>query len=158
MAGAGPITFVYSDWLAQFPAFVSVSEGLATTCFNMATVLCDNTACGPVTNATVLTQLLYLLTAHICWLTVPQINGLPNDGGGGDLSPQPVGRLSAAGEGSTNAQFEMAGVAANAQWYMQTQWGAMYWSGSAPYRMFRYVPNRRQVPPGSLGNLYGRIR
>jgi Protein of unknown function (DUF4054) len=153
--GTGPITFVYSDWIAQFPAFVNVSSGLATTCFNFATGLCDNTACSPVCNSTILTQLLYLLTAHICWLTAPQINGLPNDTGGGDLSPQPVGRLAAAGEGSTSATFEMAGVAANAQWYMQTQYGAMYWALSSPYRMARYVPGPRTIPSGQLGNLYG---
>jgi hypothetical protein len=78
--------------------------------------------------------LLGLLTAHIAKLFAP-INGVP--------SPDFVGRLASASEGSVSTSFDFPGVTPNSAWYMQTKYGAMYWAMTARYRSMRYVPGRQ---------------
>jgi len=154
--GAGPITFNYSAWQAAYaPTFNNVSELFATNAFNAATGFCDNTACSPVCEAMTLTQLLYLLTCHIVWLTCPQANGLPNDAASTPPSPL-VGRISDATEGSVTVRATLDGIPGNAAWYAQSQWGLMYWTLSAPYRMGRLVPGPPATPIGAWFGPLGR--
>lgn len=106
-----------------------------TASFNTATLYCSNKL-GPVPNVPLLTQLLYLLTAH-----VTALNFNPD----GTVKPfnSPVGRLASATEGSVTATFENEYPPGTPQWYQQTSFGAAYWAATANYRTMRYrTPNR----------------
>jgi len=128
----GVVTFVYADWAAAFPQLaVWVGAPAAQMYFNMAAVYLDNTAVSPVQDVAQRTTLLYLLTAHVAQLLAPQ-NGQP-------ASPL-VGRISDATEGSVTVRAEMKYPEGSAQWYQQTQYGAMYWAATAQYRTMRYLP------------------
>lgn len=140
------VTFTYADWIAQFPDFANVSQAAATGYFNRASILCANDTCNPAfgldgTGGMLLT-LLYLLTAHIAWLNSPRdANGNPSSTG---TSPSPpiVGRINSAVEGSVNVGADMGDANAGSPsqaWYMQTKWGAEYWSATAGFRTARYV-------------------
>jgi hypothetical protein len=138
------VAFDWAAWKAAFPDFVNVSEGYATGCFARASMLCQNNAASPVVtrnggDAAQLSYFLNLLTAHIVWLNCPQVNGLPNDGGGGVPSPL-VGRISQATEGSVSVAAEIDGgnQPAGAAYYFQTKWGIEYWQASAGYRQMVY--------------------
>lgn len=79
-------------------------------------------------------RLLGLLTAHVAKLFAP-INGQP--------SPDFVGRVSSASEGSVSVGIDFPGVTPNGAWYQTTKYGAMYWALTARYRTMRYVPGRQ---------------
>ena len=149
MAGPWPtqplppaVTFNYANWIAWYPDFENVSEAYATSCFWRAGMLCQNNIENPVVirsggDTAQLAYFLNLLTAHICWLNAPQVNGLPNTSGGTTPSPL-VGRISQATEGSVTVAAEMPDQPQGAAWYQQTKWGAEYWSASAGYRQAIY--------------------
>ena len=85
-----------------------------------------------------------MLTAHIAKLFAP-----PTTGGSGGL----VGRINSATEGSVSVQAAYSNkVSEQMAWFIQTQYGAMYWSATAPFRRARYVGNLRGRgtvgPPG----------
>lgn len=159
---AGPITFVYTDWVAEFPEFTAVTSGAAQGYFNLASLFISNGSqynCSPIQDPAMLTQLLYLTTAHLAKLFSAQTNGVPTTGG---VSPpnQVVGRVASATEGSVTASLEMEQQAANAAWWNQTPYGAAVWVLLKPFRLFRYVaPTRRRVfnypvrPWGRLGGI-----
>ena len=93
MSGSGIVTFVYADWLAVYPEFVTVLEPAATNYFAMATMYCDNAACSPVHDLTKRTMILYALTSHITTLLATVAGKAP--------SPL-VGRINNASEGSVS--------------------------------------------------------
>jgi hypothetical protein len=162
-----PVTFVYSDWIAQFPTFSAIGSGLATAYFNRATFLCSNSGCNP-TNCVpgMLSNLLYLLTAHIAWLNAPRdANGNPAATGS---NPSPiVGRIDQASEGSVSVHADMGEANAGSPsqaWYMQTTWGSEFWYASAGVRTARYVgpgfclPGQPGYWPGwARGGFFGGI-
>lgn len=85
-------------------------------------------------------RLLGLLTAHIAKLFAP-INGV--------ASPDFVGRISNASEGSVSVGIDFPGVTPNGAWYQTTKYGAMFWALTARYRTMRYFPGRqpfREMP------------
>lgn len=143
----------------MFPDFANISQPYATACFQRATFLCQNNAASPVVarnngDTTQLAYFLNLLTAHICWLNAPQINGQPNDGTG-SVSPSPlVGRISQAAEGSVSVATDLgSGVQPQGMaYYAQTKWGLEYWQASAGYRQGPYVPG---VGPSAVGAFGG---
>lgn len=124
----GVVEFDVDDWREVYPAFASVGDGLLERNFVFAEVLLKNTCCSRVTNANKREVLLYLLVAHITSLfdTNP--------------SPTPVGVMTDATEGSVSASFNFGTITPNAAWYLQTQYGAMFWTMTAAYRSFLYVP------------------
>src|SRR6201999_4036529 len=75
--------------------------------------------------------LLSLLTAHITAL---------KDGSNGQPPPGIVGRVDKATEGSVSVSADMGTMAYGQAYYMQTQWGALYWQATARYRTMRYIP------------------
>lgn len=154
------VTFDYAAWQAMFPDFANVSSAYATSCFTRATFLCQNNAANPVVSrsfgdTTQLTYFLNLLTAHICWLNAPQVNGIPNTTGGASPSPL-VGRVSQASEGTVSVSTDLGAgnMPQGMAYYAQTKWGLEYWQASAGYRQGPYIPGvgpSRWGVPGGFG-------
>lgn len=136
------VTFDYPAWKALFPAFATVTEPVAQSYFDLATTVHRNDGGGPVPTAAIQSNLLNLLTAHIAQLMQPLASGQ------GGL----VGRVASATEGSVSVQAAYSNnVSEQMAWFVQTQYGAMYWTATAPFRSARYIPNRNRGvvgPPG----------
>lgn len=124
------VAFDYNSFTARYPEFIPVPQMLVQAYWTEATIYCRNDGGGPIQDAASQGILLNMLTAHICKLNAA-INGIE--------SPQTVGRISNATEGSVSVglAYEMPGTAA---WYAQTKYGAAYWAATAPYRTMRYLP------------------
>lgn len=139
----GVVVFDQAEFLALYPQFSTVSAALAGN-FALATLQLNNSCCSRVQDANARQTLLYLLTAHITRL----INGE-----NGVLPAGVVGRINAASEGSVSVSADMGNQQAQAAYYMQTQYGALFWQSTASYRTFAYVP-APQVNYGFPGDLY----
>lgn len=129
------VVFVPADFKAAYPEFASVPDARTTLLFNMATsTLLDNTDNSPVMDIGLRTQLFYLLVAHLLLLL-----------GGAPTQPDntPPGRLSSATEGTITTSFEylLPPGSAMAPWYIQTKYGAMYWTMTAQFRGARIIAN-----------------
>lgn len=127
-----------------YPAFASVPDALLTEYFNIATLYLSNTDCSIVQDIAKRTTLLWLLTAHIAYLS-GALNLVPG-------TPGLVGRVSSATEGSVSVSTEYPTNPNNA-WFLQTQWGAIFWQATLSYRSFRY----RARPTVVEGQGYGRF-
>jgi len=139
-----PIEFNYDTWVARYPEFVGVPEDLAQLYFDEASLYFAN--CGWTAALVQAPTLLNMLTAHICQLNAPL---------GGQPSPQRVGRVASAGQGSVNVSLDMGGATEGSPsqpWYMQTKYGAAYWAATAPFRTARYSARPTRV---GLGYPYG---
>lgn len=128
----GVVTFDPAAFIALYPAFAAVPTGTLTSYFNMAVFYLNNTPCSIVSDLTERTTLLYLITAHIAFL-------FGRAAGDGGANAAAVGQVVSAGEGSVNVAFA-ASQAKNAAFWMQSQYGAMFWQMALPYRSFRYMP------------------
>lgn len=126
----GIVTFDPGAFTDRYPEFATVSSARLTYAFNDAQLYLNNDNCSPVQNLAVRQSLLWMLTAHIAYLS----GYLSADG-----QTRPVGRVSSAGEGSVNASFDMP-TPGSAAWYQQTQYGSMFWQASLNLRAMRYVP------------------
>lgn len=124
--------FKYTDWVQLFPMFQTVSEAQINFALPLAYGYWPNDGSSPATTMEIQTSLLYLMVAHIAQLMYG-INGQPPSG--------MVGRISSAGEGSVNVATEWPTNPDNA-WFLQTQFGAMFWQATLPYRLMHYVPGR----------------
>jgi hypothetical protein len=133
------VNFDYQTWIALYPEFASVSAAQAQGFFNLATVYHRNDGGGPVNNAALQTTLLNLVTAHIAALSV-QAQGDPSPGSPKDVNA-PVGRISAASEGSVSVSFDYGTSASERRaFFAQTRYGAMYWAATQQYRTACYLP------------------
>jgi len=147
----GVVIFNFTEWATSFPEFAGIAAGSAQAAFNDATLVMSNSCRSLVRDAARRQQLLYLLTAHCCFLRFGS-----NDGAG-NVTPAPgiVGRIANATEGSVSvgAQYSSA-VGQSEAYFIQTKWGALYWQTTARYRTMRYIP-----PPatccGSCGGPLG---
>jgi hypothetical protein len=147
--GAGPITFVYSNWTVLFPELAGVTQPQAQLYFNLAQDLCDNTACSPVCNVQTLTDLLNLATAHLAKLFSQQTEGVPTTSGTEGPSTGVVGRVSNAAEGTVSVAVVMPEQRQNAAWWQQTQYGALWWQISLQFQFGgMMMPGRNLRPPG----------
>lgn len=113
------VVFDPAEFTTLYPQFASVSTTVLTNYFNAACLLCDNTANSMVTDLTERKTLLYLLTCHIA--TLKQL--------GTDMA---VGILTNATEGKVNVSLTPF---KNANWYMTTQCGMIYWQATAKYKV-----------------------
>ncbi len=123
------VTFVYSDWVAAYPQFSNVAQATITgPVLTIAEQYCRNDGGGPVCDATLQTQLLWLMVAHVAQLMY-----------GSTTQPlsQAVGRVASAGQGSVNVALEWPTTASNA-FFLQTQYGAMWWQMTSPFRLGIY--------------------
>ena len=109
------VQFNYTTWIARYPQFAipAITEGVAQSLFDEATLYCDNTPtsripCGPRT------PILNMVTAHLAQLnfgsTLQPLNPL-------------VGRITNATEGSVTVAVDMA-IAGGGRIFRQTQFGA----------------------------------
>lgn len=127
------VVFNPTAFKARYPAFASVSDAYLQACFNESGLYLSNTDCSPVQDLTRREMLLWMLTAHIAYLS-GALN--PQGAAGG---PNPVGRTSSATEGSVSVSLEY-GVPGTAAWFSQSQWGAAFWQATLSLRSFRYRP------------------
>jgi hypothetical protein len=138
------VQFDYPTWAALYPTLAaSVNKTQATNYFTIATSIHRNDGGGPVNDATQQLNLLNMLTAHIAQLFAPQ-NGQP--------ASTLVGRISGATQGSVSVQAAYSNnVTEQMAWFVQTQYGAMYWVATAPFRTMRYIPNENRGVVGPRG-------
>lgn len=136
------VTFDYAQWIAIYPEFTAaVSAPQAQEYFNLATSIHRNDGGGPVTAPAQQLSLLNMVTAHIASMFAPPAAGQPSSG--------IVGRINSATQGSVSVQAAYSNsVSEQMAWFVQTRYGAMYWTASAPFRTARYVPNKN---PGVVG-------
>lgn len=128
----------FCEMYPQFSAYNSASPTGLQGHFDLTALYLNNSPRSPVRNLAARQQLLWLLTAHLATLA-----GVLTPGGAGSSATQ-VGRISQAAEGTVSASFDAGPVTANSAWFMQTQYGAMYWQGTANFRQMRYVPPTRR--------------
>jgi hypothetical protein len=130
------VTFNYASWLLLFPEFTTtVSQPQAEqVILPLAETYCRNDGGGPVTTAAQQTNLLNLMVAHCAQLLFGS-----SKGAAGPL----VGRISSASQGSVSVSTDFP-QNANAAWFNQTVYGAMFWVACAPYRTMRYLPGPRR--------------
>lgn len=131
------VTFDPTAFKAEYPEFNTapnvVSDARANNMFLIAsTTLLDNTDNGPVMDVTQRTQLFYLLVAHLLLLY--------GTGDAPTLNNAPPGRISSATQGTVTSQFEYQVPQGSAMmaWYLQTKYGALFWTASAPFRSAKY--------------------
>lgn len=129
----GVVTFDPSVFKSAYPAFATVDATALTLNFTYATIILNNTCRSIVVDAVTRETLLNLLVAHITAL-LQGANGQPPSG--------VVGRVANASEGTVSAGIEFLGTI-NQQWFIQTQWGALFWQMTAVFRTMRYIG-----PPG----------
>lgn len=131
------VVFDPAAFKLAFPEFANVADARLTMLFTLAaSTLLDNTDNSPVMALDTRTNLFYLLVAHLLSIFGTGVSTNPDDS-------TPVGRLSQATEGSVSGSFEynIPDGSMLAAWYLQTPYGALYWTAVAPYRSARYVAN-----------------
>lgn len=122
------VTFNYAVWVARYPEFATVSQPLAQSYFDEASIYHANDGTGPVKTAAQQSTYLNMLTAHIAALNATVAG----------VAPSPlVGRITNASEGSVSVASDYP-VTINNAWFAQTKYGAAYWQATAGYRTMRY--------------------
>lgn len=134
---SGVVTFDEAAFLVRFPqfsAYAAANPGMLQIVFNEVTALyINNTANSYVRDTGERSILINYAIAHIL-----QLGGAASPGGVGSTASQ-VGRVSSATEGSVSASLDMGSGSNNADWWLQSQYGASYWNATAKYRSFRYA-------------------
>jgi hypothetical protein len=144
----GVVVFDSAAFKTAFPRFSTVADGALAVNFNLATLQLNNSCGSRVCDAAMRETLLNLLVAHITQL-LNGIDGLPPAG--------IVGRISSAQEGSVKVDADMGTMVYGQAYYMQTQFGALYWQSTAAFRQALYVPappvcaDFAGLPPGFQG-------
>lgn len=131
------VVFDPAAFKVAYPEFAAVPDARCQAMFTLAAAsILDNTDNSPVMDLDFRTALFDMLVAHL--LTIFG-TGLP-----GSVGPSaPVGRLGTATEGSVTASFEydIPAGSAMAPWFLQTPYGAMYWTATARFRSTIYIAN-----------------
>ncbi len=126
----------YSEFTAAYNANPSKFAGY----FSETGFYLSNTPTSPVCDVNMRLVLLNMLVAHISYLQ----GDLSSDG-----QTRPVGRLSAATEGSVNATFDFTPpTAGSGAWFNQSQYGAAFWQATSNLRGMRYIPRRTVIDVG----------
>lgn len=133
----GIVTFDEAAFLARFPEFATwaaAHPGQLAERFTEVTLLyVNNTPYAYVMDVTERSILINYAIAHI--LTMGGALAPADDAG---AVAGKVGRISGATEGTVSAQLDMGAQPGTAAWWLQSQYGATYWNGTAKYRSFRY--------------------
>ena len=123
----------------QYPVFNNLTpDDVYKRLFALACLKVNNTDNSVITDIEERETLLYLLMAHFAELDPGIVDANGSHGSGGL-----VGRVSSASEGSVSISSEYAAMTQNSAWYLQTQYGAMYWELISKYRKFRYIAPKR---------------
>lgn len=112
------VIFDPQEFKTLYPEFAKTEDATLTLYFNAACLLLDNTEKSMVKDLAERKMLLYMLTCHIATLKA----------NGNTL----VGTITSANEGKVSVSLTPF---QNANWYMTTQCGAMYWQATAKYRV-----------------------
>lgn len=112
------VVFDPQEFKTLYPEFAKTEDATLTLYFNAACLLLDNTEKSMVKDLAERKMLLYMLTCHIATLKA----------NGNTL----VGTITSASEGKVSVSLTPF---RNANWYMTTQCGAMYWQATAKYRV-----------------------
>ena len=140
-------TFNYAQWVANplYAGFATtVDANQAQSYFDIATTIHRNDGGGPVDDATQQLNLLNMLVGHLAALFAPQTPG--------GTPTNIVGRISSASQGSVSVQAAYSNnVTEQMAFFIQTKFGALYWTATAPFRTMRYVPNRNRGVVGPRG-------
>lgn len=146
--------FNYLQWAALFPALGdSVDEATASGFFSIAGFLLDNSDCSPVPDVNARLTYLNYVTAHLAALS-----GYPVAAGQVPSPSGVIGRVSSATEGTVSVDSEWGGsVSKSEAFWLQSQYGAIFWQLTRWLRTARYVPAPpRYFGPG-LGGRAGRF-
>lgn len=130
------VTFDPNAFIATYPEFASVDPARATDMFTIAEqALLDNTDNSPVMDVNYRLQLFYMLVAHLLLIYGVAAPAAPNNA--------PPGRISTATQGTITSGFEyiLPPGSAMAPWYVQTKYGAMFWTTTARFRSVRIYAN-----------------
>jgi hypothetical protein len=145
----GIVTFDPVAFVAVYPEFggfvVAGASPQLSNAFGLATLVLNNTCCSRVRDAYQRQTLLWLLTAHIAFLSYGT-----NDGAG-NVQPPPgiVGRINTATEGSVSVGAEFGGNGGPTQdWYTSSKYGAQYWVATSQYRTAVYLGPPQSGPNG----------
>lgn len=125
----GVVVFDPAAFKARYPEFSTVADGTLTAYFTEATMYLNNSENSLVTDVTQRSVLLNMAVAHLAALY---------SGVSGQSPSQLVGRITQASEGSVSVSSDIGPVSNSSAWWMQTKYGASYWSATAPYRTMRY--------------------
>ena len=130
------VEFVVAEFREEYPFFSELTDTQLNSLFRKACLRLRNDAKSCVKDIEVRKEFLYLIVAHLATLFQKALagNGL-------------VGRLSSASEGSDSisSEYRVSQVGGE-KWWSQTQWGADYWTLSAPYRVLNYVATNFPMP------------
>ncbi len=142
------VSLDYQAWITQFPAFQTLQPDVVLGYWDIAGEIVGNTPCCGLMPVARRTSLLNLMTAHIAQL----FSGANGAGPAGV-----VGRITSATEGSVSVSVAaIGGSSPSAEWYNQTQYGALAWLLMGPYRSARYVPGPvRSTEPWRYGAMVG---
>lgn len=147
----GIVQFNAAEFLAIYPEFTGINTATPTALannFGTAQILLNNSCGSRVRDANQRLLLLYMIVAHLTLL----LQG-SNDGAGNIQPPVGiVGRIASAAEGAVNVASEFdAPPNANQAFFIQTKYGALYWSSTSRYRMFIYMSPDSCGPLGGAG-------
>ena len=145
------VAFSYAQWVARYPEFSAVTQPTAQAYFDEAGIYWRNDGFSLCSTTAIQTVLMNMLTAFIAQ-RYAQSQGDASPGTPKDAST-PVGRISAASEGSVNAQFQNDYPPGSPQFFQQNKYGADFWQATAVYRTMRY--RRGVLQPGGLGGAGG---
>lgn len=144
----GIVVFDPTIFKGLFPAFTTVPDAALQEYFTWATIQLNNSCRSRVMDANQRETLLNLLVAHLATLFAGA-NGQPPAG--------IVGRVNTATEGSVSVGAEYASnIPQSMAFYVQTQYGALYWQLTSRYRTMQYRPAPCDVGyPSQFGPGFG---
>jgi hypothetical protein len=128
------ITFVPADFKAAYPEFAAVSDARCNIMFMIASQsILDNTDGSPVMDVDYRTQLFYMLVAHLLLIFGVSDTPVANNA--------PPGRINSATEGTVTfgSEYNIPDGSMMAAWFLQTKYGAMYWTVTARFRSATYI-------------------
>lgn len=141
------VPFDFQAFISAYPEFnvppTVLTPERGQSLFTRAGLYFDNGPAAPAKwriTPEMQTEIMYLLTAHLAQLSIGS-NGQPASG--------LVGRIASAAEGSVNVSLDFPATPNNA-WYLQTQYGAEFWTATAAFRTMHYRPKA-----GRFGNGLG---
>lgn len=127
----GAVILDVAEWQALYPQYSGLTNAQVEFLFQAAQLYLENNGCSVVVDESKRKFLLYLLTAHLAFLTFKDANG---QGG----NPGMVGNLASASEGSVSISSGLSGVPFNKAFFFQSQYGMMFWNAVKIYMMGFY--------------------
>lgn len=119
-----------AEWRKYYPQYSNVTDEQVEDLLIDATDYLDNTPLSVITNLDKRKRLIYLLAAHIAFLSYKDARG-----NGGESF---VGRVGHAAQGSVSVSSGISNAPFHAEFFMQSPFGFMFWEKTKVYRMGRW--------------------